>query len=66
MLFMAVFLGLTMLTFNRTTAKKLENVAQDLETKLKLYDEIITRLYKETNDNNKIFIPTLMKTRYLV
>jgi hypothetical protein len=36
---MAVFLGLTMLTFNRTTAKKLENVAEDLETKLKLYDE---------------------------
>ena len=66
MLFMAVFLGLTMLGFNRTTAKKLENVAEDLETKLKLYDEIVSRLYKETTDNNKVFIPTLIKTRYLV
>ena len=66
LLFMIIFLGLIILSFNRSTANKLELTAEDLETKLKLYEVILNRLDKETKDNNEIYIPALLKKRYLV
>jgi hypothetical protein len=66
LMFMIIFLGLVMLNFNRSTAYKLESMAEDLETKVKLYEKILDRLDKQTSDNQKIYIPALINKRYLV
>jgi hypothetical protein len=66
LLFMIIFLGLVMLSFNRSIPNKLELTAEDLETKLKLYETILNRLDKETNDNRNIYIPALLRKRYVV
>jgi hypothetical protein len=66
LMFMIIFLGLIMLNFNRSIAHELELTAADLEAKLIIYERKLDRLDKQTKDNSEIYIPALMKKRYLV
>ena len=65
-MFMIIFLGLIMLNFNRSTAHFLERQAEDLETKVAYYEKVLDRLDTQTSTNQKVFIPALIKKRYLV
>lgn len=64
-MFMILFLGLVMLNFNKSVAHELELTAKDLETKLIAYEKTLDRLDKQTKDNNEVYIPALLKKRYL-
>ena len=66
LMFMIIFLGLIMLNFNRSKAHKLELTAGVLEGNLKEMEKILDRLDKQTKDNNEVYIPALLKKRYLV
>lgn len=65
-MFITVFSGLTLLNFNRSTAKLLELEAKDLEDKLKIYEKMTFDIYQQTSRQANIYIPALLKKRYVV
>lgn len=66
LLFITVASGLTLLNFNRSTAKFLELQAEDLENKLKLYEEMTQDIHQLETRQSQVYIPSLLKKRYVV
>lgn len=65
-MFITIFSGLVFMSFNRSTAKFLELQAADLETKLKLYEQMTSDMYRLTMRQAEVYIPNLIKKRYVV